>query len=134
MCGRYGFIHSPEELQQEWGRLHVLGDYSPSYNRAPGQIHPSFDRARISAWSWYLCAGDLCPVGVTVLTSGRSMRGPKRWLPSRCFVKPFAQGGHWCRRTGILSGPLSPKCRIKVKLVTFIRPKPVKLTPRNLQK
>ncbi|WP_409409129.1 HU family DNA-binding protein [Acidithiobacillus ferriphilus] len=37
------------------------------------------------------------------------MRGPKRWLPNRCFGKPFAQGGHWCRRTGgILSGPLSP--------------------------
>ncbi len=40
MCGRYGFIHSPEDLQQAWGNLHIRGDFPPSYNRAPGQIHP----------------------------------------------------------------------------------------------
>ena len=40
MCGRYGFIRNPEELQQQWGRLRVVGDFPPSYNRAPGQIHP----------------------------------------------------------------------------------------------
>ncbi|MGC9161819.1 SOS response-associated peptidase [Acidithiobacillus sp.] len=40
MCGRYGFIHSPEDLEQAWGSLRIGGDFPPSYNRAPGQMHP----------------------------------------------------------------------------------------------
>ena len=113
MCGRYGFIHSPAELQQEWGRLHVTGITHPVITALQVRCTPSCARPRISAWSWYPCAGDLCPAGVPVPTSGRSMRGPRRWPPNRCFGKLFAQGGHWCRRTGILSGPLSPKTLLK---------------------
>jgi putative SOS response-associated peptidase YedK len=40
MCGRYGFIHSPEDLQNAWGKLRIRGDFPPSYNRTPGQMHP----------------------------------------------------------------------------------------------
>lgn len=45
MCGRYGFIHSPEDLQQAWGGFRVHGAFPPSYNRAPGQRHPVLRQA-----------------------------------------------------------------------------------------
>jgi len=40
MCGRYGFISSSEDLHRQWGAFRQLELFPPSYNRAPGQVHP----------------------------------------------------------------------------------------------
>lgn len=78
---------------------------------------------------------------VTAWIKARMIKGytpDGRTIVNRCLFAPLILFAGillvWMAVHGEQAGHISTRCRIKIKLVTFIKPKPVKLQPRNLPK